>query len=561
MEGLAAGQVTRSFESVPRPVSAMLDDAVRSFPGHPAIDFLGKTWNWGEVGRLTDKAAAGLQKLGVTKNVKVGLCLPNTPYSVVMYYAILKAGGTVVNFNPLYTAGEIEKQAAETGTSIMVTIDIAMIYRKIEQLAAKSVFDHVIVCSMTAVLPKAKAILFRMFKSKELAKLLERPPYLSFATLTGGAAQPVKVQIDPERDIAVLQFTGGTTGLPKAAMLSHANISVNVQQILATGTAFVPGEERIIGVLPFFHVFAMTGIMNLGVALGAELILFPRMDLKQLMAAIFRRRPTILPGVPTLFGAICNAAEAAGKPLDFIKFCVCGGAAIAAEAAARFERVSHCQILEGYGLSETSPVAALNPAGAAKSGSVGVPLPGTIVEIRDLADPQTILPQGERGEICIRGPQVMQGYYNHPEETADAFADGAFRTGDVGFLDEDGYLFIVDRIKDMINCGGYKVYPRSIEEAAYLYPEIQDAVAIGVADAYRGQAAKLFVTLRPDSVATPETIKRFLSEHLSKIEIPREVEIRDTLPKTMIGKLSKKELVAEEAAKSGREPARDGAET
>jgi long-chain acyl-CoA synthetase len=549
MDGPAASQRVKSFEFTPEPAFAMLDEAVRRFGHRPAIDFLGKTWRWREIGLLTDKAAAGLQKLGVTKNVKIGLCLPNTPYSIIMFHAILKAGGTVVNFNPLYTASEIEKQAIETGTSMLVSLDLAMIHDKIAELTEKKIFARVIICSMTGALPRTKAMLFRLFRAKDLAKIPQQARYISFAELIAGEARLAPVRIDPLQDIAVLQFTGGTTGVPKAAMLSHGNIAVNVQQILRTGTPFTLGEERIIGVLPLFHVFAMTGIMNLGIALGAELILFPRMDLQQLMAAIFRRRPTMLPGVPTLFAAIGNAAEAAGKTLDFIKFCVCGGAAFAVEAVARFERISHCRILEGYGLSETSPVATLNPPNAAKPGSVGVPLPGTIVEIRDLSDPEIILPQGERGEICIRGPQVMLGYYNHPIETANAFVAGAFRTGDVGFLDADGYLFIVDRIKDLIICGGYKVYPRSIEEAAYLHPQVQDAIAIGIPDAYRGQAAKLFVTLRPDSVATPETLKRFLAEHLSRIELPREIEIRDTLPRTMVGKLSKKELVAEEQEK------------
>lgn len=549
MDGLAAGKVTKSLEFTPESAFAMLDAAVRRHGDRPAVDFLGRRWNWAEIGRLTDRAAAGLQKIGVTKGAKIGLCLPNTPYSIILYHAILKAGGTVVNFNPLYTGKEIEKLAIETGTAIMASLDIAMIHGKMAELVTRRVFKRVIVCSMTDVLPWPKRVLFRLFRGRQLARVPHRAPYISFAGLIAGAARPAPVTIDPERDIAVLQFTGGTTGIAKAAMLSHGNITINVQQILSAGPDFALGRERIIGVLPFFHVFAMTGVMNLGIAVGAELILFPRMDLQQLMRAIFRRRPTILPGVPTLFAAIASAAEAAGKKLDFIKFCVCGGAAIAAESAARFERVAHCEILEGYGLSETSPVVTLNPPGAAKSGSVGLALPGTTVEIRDLENPAIVVPPGCRGEVCIRGPQVMQGYYGNGQDNADAFVEGAFRTGDVGVLDEDGYLFIVDRIKDMIICGGYKVYPRSIEEAAYLNPGVQDAIAIAVPDDYRGQAAKLFLTLRPGSTATAETVKQFLAEHLSKIEMPREIEIRDSLPRTLVGKLSKKELVAEEAAR------------
>jgi long-chain acyl-CoA synthetase len=308
------------------------------------------------------------------------------------------------------------------------------------------------------------------------------------------------------------------------------------------------------GILPFFHVFAMTTVMNLGITIGAELILLPRLDLKLLMKTIIARRPTIMPGVPTLYTAISNAAQgkngAAGQNLSFIKFCISGGAPIAAEVADRFERISQCSVLEGYGLSETSPVVTATPPGGVRRGSVGRPLPGTIVEIRDPEHPETILPQGQRGEICVRGPQVMLGYYQRPAETDAVFTDGALRTGDIGYLNEDGYLFIVDRIKDLILCGGYNVYPRVIEEAAYLHPAVQDAIAIGIPDGYRGQAPKLFVTLHAGASATGAEIKTFLAGHLNKIEIPKEVEVRDTLPKTMVGKLSKKELVAEELAKS-----------
>jgi long-chain acyl-CoA synthetase len=471
-----------------------------------------------------------------------------------MYYATLKAGGTVVNFNPLYTEREIENQARDAGVAVMVSLDLAMIQDKIGKLAAKGIFKRVVMCSMTAALPPVKAILFKLAKGKELAKIPKQAPYVTFETLTSINATPAPVAIDPLTDVATLQFTGGTTGTPKAAMLTHANITANVQQILQSGPPLVEGQERIMGILPFFHVFAMTTVMNLGITIGAELILLPRLDLKLLMKTIIARRPTIMPGVPTLYTAISNAAQgkngAAGQNLSFIKFCISGGAPIAAEVADRFERISQCSVLEGYGLSETSPVVTATPPGGVRRGSVGRPLPGTIVEIRDPEHPETILPQGQRGEICVRGPQVMLGYYQRPAETDAVFTDGALRTGDIGYLDEDGYLFIVDRIKDLILCGGYNVYPRVIEEAAYLHPAVQDAIAIGIPDGYRGQAPKLFVTLHAGASATGAEIKTFLAGHLNKIEIPKEVEVRDTLPKTMVGKLSKKELVAEELAKS-----------
>ena len=553
MDGITSGISQAPFKYAAVPAFDMLDQAVQRHGDRPAVDFFGRVWTWSEIGALADRAAAGLQKLGVTKGVNVGLCLPNTHYFIVMYYAILKAGGTVVNFNPLYTEREIASQAKDAEVEIMVSIDLALIQAKIGNLVAQNTFKRVIICRMAAALPPVKALLYRLLKAKDQAKIPELSPYIGFETITAGAARASPVQIDPQHDLATLQFTGGTTGIPKAAMLTHANITANVQQLLASRPDIQAGQERILAVLPFFHVFAMTAIMNLGIAIGAELIVLPRLDLKQLMAAIYRCRPTIMTGVPTLYTAISNTLEA-GPPerrdLSFMKHCMSGGAPIAAETAERFERVAHCHILEGYGLSEASPVVCATPTDGVKHGSVGPAISGTIVEIRDLTDPSVILPSGERGEICVRGPQVMRGYWRRAAETQDVFIDGALRTGDIGYLDPDGYLFIVDRIKDLILCGGYNVYPRIIEEAAYLHTAVQDATAIGIPDAYRGQTPKLFVALRPGATATVAELKAFLALHLNKIELPKDVEIRESLPKTLVGKLSKKELVAEELAKS-----------
>ncbi len=525
----------------------LLERAVERFGPRPALNFFGRQTSYAELGRLVGRAAAGLQALGVGKGSNVGLCLPNCPYYVMMYHAILKAGGTVVNFNPLYTAQEIETQSRGCDVTVMVTLDLALIQDKIAPLVAKKLFEQVIVCRMAAALPPLKSLLLRSLKRRDLAEIPAQAPYVEFADLTRGDQPATPVAIDPETDIAVLQFTGGTTGTPKAAMLSHANITVNVAQSRAAFPDVEPARERFLAVLPLFHVFAMTSIMNFGISVGAEILLMPRLDMRELMHIIVRRRPTVLAGVPTLFTAICHAAEAKKNfDMSFIKFCISGGAPLAAETKERFEALAHTQILEGYGLSETSPVATFNRAGAARPGSVGPAMPGSSIEIRDPAKPETLLPQGERGEICIRGPQVMRGYYKKPEETAAVFADGSLRTGDIGYLDADGYLFIVDRIKDLIICGGYNVYPRIIEEAAYQHPAVQDAIAIGVPDPYRGQVPKLFVTLRAGATATPADIMAFLVTHLNKIEIPKSVEIRDSLPRTLVGKLSKKELVAEE---------------
>ena len=551
MDGQVAPDAASVFISPQDPAFTLLDTAVRHYNANIALDFLGRRYSYAELGRLTERAAAGLQKLGVAKGVKVGLCLPNCPYFIIMYYAILKAGGTVVNFNPLYTDDEIAAQARETETSFILSLDVAAIHSKIARLATRGVFSRVIVCSMAAAMPLMKGQLFRLLKRQELANVPAGAPYMTFEALISGNDRLVPVRIDPAHDIAVLQATGGTTGTPKAAMLTHTNILANVRQAQAAMQGVQVGQERILAVLPFFHVFAMTAVMNFGLSIGAELLLLPRLDMKLLMQTLRRRRPTLLPGVPTLFTALCNAVEAAPQAgLGSVKFGISGGAPIAAETIERFERLAGRPILEGYGLSETSPIVSFNRAGASRRGSVGQAVAGTVIEIRNPDNPEEILPQGAHGEICVRGPQVMRGYYKRPEETAQVFVDGALRTGDVGYLDAEGYLFVVDRIKDLILCGGYNVYPRVIEEAAYQHPAVQDAVAIGVPDKYRGQSPKLFVTLRPGASATAPEILAFLQEHLNKIECPKTVEIRESLPKTLVGKLSKKELVAEEKAKT-----------
>jgi long-chain acyl-CoA synthetase len=551
MNGPTTPGVTPDFIPAPTAAGEILDRAAEQYGPLPALYFMGRSMDYAELGRLTNYAAAGLQKLGVMKGTKVGLCLPNCPYSVIMYFAILKAGGTVVNFNPLYTLKEIETMVRECGLDMMVTTDVAVVFNNIGRLAAQGLFKRVIICPLSEMLPWYKGLAMRVFARKTLGHVPDHAPYVQFRKLIAARGTPAPVQVDPVKDMAVLQFTGGTTGTPKAAVLSHANVTVNLQQCQLVMPGLRQGQERFLALLPFFHVFCMTAVMNLGLSIGAELILLPRLDIKQLMSTLYGRKPTVVPGVPTLFTAIANAAEKAGNTdLSFIKLCVSGGAALSAEVKDRFERISGSHIMEGYGLSETSPVLCFTLLGQEKPGTVGPAVPGTQLEIRDPANPSVLLPQGETGEICARGPQVMLGYYNQPDETAFVFTDGAFRTGDVGYLDEDGCLFIVDRLKDVIICSGFKIYPRVIEEAAYQHPAVQDAVVIGLPDPYRGQTPKLYVTLRDGAHLTEDELIAFLKPHLNPLEIPKKVEIRESLPKTMVGKFSKKELLAEEAQRS-----------
>jgi long-chain acyl-CoA synthetase len=535
------------------PLYRILDDAVTRHGALPCSVFLGKTLTYDEIGRLTDAVAAGLQRLGVKKGTKVGLFLPNTPTFIVYFFAVLKAGGTVVNYNPLYTVGELASQISDSDTELMITLDLRVLFEKVDELLQTGILDRAVVCSFTALLPGAKAALFRLFKSKDLARPAQSPArgrIVSETDMLAAGGMPTRVPIDPLTDVAVLQYTGGTTGTPKGAMLTHANIYANVQQVASWAPDLVSGKERVLGVLPFFHVFALTVVMIFGLAKGAEIIIMPRFVLDEALHLIDKTRPTLMPGVPTLFNALMSHPKVKSLDLSSLKLCISGGAPLPIEVKQRFEAITGCKVVEGYGLSETSPVATCNPLdGPVKAGSIGLPLPGTVLSLRDLADPTREVPQGEKGEICIKGPQVMLGYYKRPQETADQMVGEFLRTGDVARMDEDGFFFIEDRIKDLIISSGFNVYPRRIEEAIYEHPAVAEVTVIGIKDHKRGEAPKAFVKLKPGATATKEDIFEHLKPLISKIEMPAAIAFRDELPKTMIGKLSKKELKAEETTR------------
>lgn len=533
------------------PLPDIMDAAVAAFPENPCLDFLGRKYTYGEVGELIERAARGFQDMGVGKGVRVGLLLPNTPYYVICYFAILKIGGTVVNYNPLYVERELIGQVEDSGTHIMVTLDIKELFVKCEALVRDSGLGKVVVCPMADILPPLKRTLFRLLKRSAVARFTPGERFIPFARLIKKDGRPDPVEINPATHIAVLQYTGGTTGVPKGAMLTHANLSANTDQSRLWFPGLVPGEERILAVLPFFHVFAMTTVLNLGVSVAAEIVMLPRFEMKPLLKTVSRMRPTLFPAVPTIYTAINNSPLTAAHDLTSIRYCISGGAPLPLEVKTRFEALTGCSLVEGYGLTESSPVAVCNPpSGINKDGSIGLPLPGTRIEIRDPDDPTRLMGVGERGEVCILGPQVMAGYWQRPDETAQTIIEGRLHTGDVGYMDGDGYVFLVDRIKDMIISSGYKVYPRTLEEAVYLHPSVAEAIAIAIPDPYRGQAGKIFISLRPGEELSPDDMKAFLKDKLSAIEMPAEIEFRADLPKTMIGKLSKKELVEEERVKA-----------
>jgi long-chain acyl-CoA synthetase len=531
----------------PKLVSTVLDEAVADFGDRPCTYFLGKRLSYAEIGALSDRAAKGLRALGVGEGVKVGLLLPNSPTFVIFYFGVLKAGGTVVNFNPLYSLDEIEFQIRDSETKIMVTLDLKLLFDKVEAMLERGALEGAVVESFASLLPTLKSVGLKLTKRAQLAKLGASPMKRSIVRAADLLANDGRYQppvITPDA-IAVLQYTGGTTGTPKGAMLTHANIAINVAQVKAWRNQPPEQPDRILGVLPLFHVFAMTTVMNFGLSSGMEIILLPKFELIPTLKLIAKLRPTMMPGVPTLFGAMLRHPTIKTFDLTSLDYCISGGAALPIEVKRGFEALAGCNVVEGYGLSETSPVATCNPMNSPQEGSIGLPLPATEISIRSLEDPAVEMDSGEAGEICIAGPQVMTGYWKQPAETESAFVGRFFRTGDVGYMNEDGYVFIVDRIKDMINAAGFKVYPRRIEDALHEHEAVAEVCVVGIPDDYRGEAPKAYVRLKAGSHTTAAELFAFLRPKLSKLELPAAIEFRDELPKTMIGKLSKKALRAQ----------------
>lgn len=538
------------------PVHFQVLEACAKHADLDALDFLGAKTTYKQLGRQIEAFAGVLQRdFGVKKGTRVALMMPNSPYFPIAYYAVLLAGGTVVNCNPLYTVKELSHIVANAGADIMVTLDLKIIFEKAEALHQQGHTKKLIVCAFPDILPGLKKILFKLFKSGDLSNLNASPSADSifhFHTEIAKGVKPDPVEIDPHKDVAVQQYTGGTTGLPKGAMLSHANISANVAQIDAWGLDLFYAPSKVIAVLPFFHIFAMTVCMNTPLSNGIEVAMLPRFAIKDLLDLLARTKANILPAVPTLLHAIAKSRLATPEKIACVTTAISGGAALTNEIREAYGKKSPALLVEGYGLTETSPVLVCGALKVpSKALSVGQPLPGTDIRFVEVEDPTKAVEQGERGEILAKGPQVMLGYYDNDEATKANFIDGWFRTGDVGYVDEDGFIFLVDRIKDIIICSGFNVYPRTIEEAIDLHPAVDENNVIGVKDAYRGEAPVAFVKLHEGQTLTAQDLKTFLGEHLSKIEMPKDIIFKDELPKTLVGKLSKKELREEYAATKG----------
>jgi len=541
-----------------RPVHEQVLAACSKNPSATALDFLGGTTSFGELAKKITAFAGALQaQFGVTKGSRVALMLPNTPFYPIAYYGVLRAGGTVVNCNPLYTVRELSHITANAGADVMVTLDLKQIFEKAEAVVEAGHVKNLIVCHFPDALPLAKKILFSIAKRKDLSKLsasLVAPRITRFNDLIARNETPKPVHIDARKDIAVQQYTGGTTGLPKGAMLTHANIAANMSQIDKWGCGIFYPPSKVVAVLPFFHIFAMTVCMNVPLCNGTQVVMLPRFEMKALIDLLLRTKANILPAVPTLLAAIARADTVTRDQLKSLEVAISGGAALSNEIRAEFEKKSPAILAEGYGLTEASPVvccAALRVP--SKPMSIGLPLPGTDLRFVDV-DSGHAVKLGENGELQVKGPQVMTGYHEEPEATKMAFQDGWLRTGDVGHMDQDGYVFLVDRIKDMIICSGFNVYPRIIEEAIAEHPAVDEVNVIGVPDDYRGEAPVAFVKLKTGQSVSETELKRFITDKLNKIEMPKDIVFKDALPKTLIGKLSKKELREEYAQMKAGKP-------
>jgi long-chain acyl-CoA synthetase len=530
----------------PLTLPAMFAASAAKNPTAILTDFMGAQQSCADIAMRAASFAGGLQAQGMAKGDRVGLFLPNVPDYLVAYYGALSAGGIVVNMSPLYSVAELAHQVSDSGTRVIVTCDVPQLMAAATALLDQGLLDRIIVASIADALPLLKRTLYHLFKRADIAALPDDARIVRMAAVTGSFRM---VTVEPG-EVALIQYTGGTTGVPKGAMLSHQNLTANARQVHALDPR-VGLPDRIVGVLPFFHVFANTCVLNRTILAGGMIAMLPRFDAKATLATIQRVKATALPGVPTMYQALLDHPKMGTTSFASLRVCISGGAPLVPALKTKFERATGARVVEGYGLTESAGVVACNPYdGINKTGSIGQPVPGTMVKLVNREDPTKPAPEGEPGELVFSGPQTMQGYWGRPDADADTFVDGFLRSGDVATIDDDGYIRIVDRLKDMIAVGGFKVFPSQIESVLYKHPDVKEALVIGIPDAYHGEVPKAFVTLNEDAASDGAVLKDWLNPQLGKHERVTTVEIRNALPKTLVGKLSRKELVAEERSKA-----------
>ncbi|MGG4546225.1 AMP-binding protein [Rossellomorea marisflavi] len=546
-------QIPKEFTLVEKPLQSYLTDAAEKYGGKTAIHFMGKELTYREVHESALKFGSYLKGLGIEKGDRVAIMLPNTPQSVIAYYGILYAGGVVVQTNPLYMEREIEYQMKDSGAKVMLTLDI--LYPRVTKVMKETELEHIIVTAIKDCLPFPKNWIYPFIQKKQYGIVVKVEPsetiHLYTEIMKGHAGElPEPEAFDFAEDLALLQYTGGTTGFPKGVMLTHQNLVANASMCDIWLYKCRKGEERVLGILPFFHVYGMTAVMVLSIMQGYTLILLPKFDATTTLKTIQKQKPTLFPGAPTIYIGLLNHPDLKKYDLSSIDSCISGSASLPVEVQQQFESVTGGKLVEGYGLTESSPVTHSNFLWDKErvKGSIGVPWPNTdsVILSMETGEP---LPPNEIGEIAVKGPQVMKGYWNRPEETEQTLKDGWLLTGDVGYMDERGYFFVVDRKKDMIIAGGFNIYPREIEEVLYEHPAIQEVVAAGVPDAYRGETVKAYVVLKEGETLTEEELNVYARKYLAAYKVPRIYEFRKELPKTAVGKILRRALVEEERVK------------
>ena len=516
----------------------------------PLLRFLGRTYSYKELYADARLFASALTERGIAKGDRVGLFLPNVPIYVAAYYGAMMAGAIVVNFSPLYTVDELSQQVADSGTRVLVTVDVPELYGTAKKVLRGSELETLVVGELAAMLPTAKRIAMKLLGRSKIAKVSYDQDILRWDDLVGRSADGfVEPELAPS-DIALLQYTGGTTGTPKGAMLSHANLATNALQIAAVNPFGDAENEVFMGALPMFHVFANTALLNHAVASGASIAIVPRFETKQVLKTIEKEGATGFPGVPTMFQAMLDHPALEKTDLSSLKVCISGGAPLPAPVREQWEARTGVRLVEGYGLTESSGVVSVNPYdGIRKPGTIGQVVAGTEILLLDKEDPSKLAPEGEPGELAIHGAQIMQGYWNRPEAAADVFVEHHgkrwLRTGDVAVQDEDGFLQIVDRIKDMIAVGGFKVFPSEVEKVLLEHPAVKEVLVLGLPDDYSGESVNAYITQLGGVEVQADAIKEWANERLGKHERLASLAIRDELPKTMIGKLDRKALKAE----------------
>ena len=530
-------------------LTELIEESCRQWADRTALIYYGARWSYRRFWAESERFASALRRDGVGPGDRVAIYLPNTPLYPIAVFAILRLGAIVVQVSPLYVGQDLTRLLKDSGAKAIVTLEI--LYPNLAKIREEYPIPVAYVARLREFYPwYLRPFVNSVLRKRGMPTEFPREPWVhpyAAAARTQGSVDLFKG--DPARTVAIYQYTGGTTGISKAAMLSHRNLVANVTQGNAWNTSRIPGREVVLAAIPFFHIYGLTVAMFMALADGGTIVIQTRPDIPELLKLIDRYQPTQFPGVPALYNGFNHQPDIAQHRIGSIRYCLSGSAPLPAEVARRFEELTGGAVVEGYGLSETSPVTHVNPLrGERRPGSVGLPIPNTDERVVDLETGTRVLGPGEVGELAVRGPQVMLGYFGHPEETAAVLKDGWFRTGDVARLDADGYAYIVDRKKDMVNVGGMKVYPREVEEVLFQHPGVEDAAAIGVPDPEHGEVIEAFVVRKAGSSVSAEELIAFVRERIAHYKAPRTIEFRSSLPRSGVQKVLRRVLRDEAAA-------------